>query len=646
MKWGKKTLVVLVILVLCFASFSSIFVGKINKTESIKAITNTVTYDSNLKWTGNAWGPISRNAIYKMANQMIGLSWIPVNTISNYSYGSNYYTYYANTLYTGIPYCQNNPQENWAEFYYDIKTTTGGTTYYGNDCSGFTSIAWRLPVRYTSTDFYNDAMASGGYVDKLNNMYTDLIRGDALVKSGVHILIFDYYDPNGLGIWSLEQYEPPGAGKYYNSFNALSGYTPIRRKLIDDSTPLFDFSVNPPSTCNLQSGGTVTVNVTINNISGPSDEKVTVFLNGLPSGVTPTHNATIGIPTPSNPMQATFNLTASNGVTLGSYSVNIIVTGGGETDQSKYFTLNITSPTNLPDLTVDDIWVEPDPPTAGGSNTVRFKIKNQGTGDATETFYSYLYFDDNYMGSGTTDGLAAGSDKTYYWDTTWPSDSNQHTVKVIVDATNIISESNESNNERSESFSATSSPNQAPILSSGSVSPASGTTSTTFTYSVNYSDPDGDTPSTKYVYIDGNPYIMSFSSGSASNGTYTYRKTNLSAGSHNYYFKFNDGHSHEVTTTAYSGPIVTLPSSSDSIGVFRSSTATFYFRASNGTVSALHFGRSSDTPIIGDWDGDGTDDIGVFRSSTATFYFRASNGTVSALHFGRSSDTPIIGDWQ
>jgi len=101
-------------------------------------------------------------------------------------------------------------------------------------------------------------------------------------------------------------------------------------------------------------------------------------------------------------------------------------------------------------------------------------------------------------------------------------------------------------------------PNHNPELSSGDVSPDSGDTSTTFTYTVNYYDQDGDSPSAKYVYIDGSPHTMSLYTGSASNGTYRYQTT-LSAGSHNYYFYFTDGNGGSdrlPSSGTYSGPSV------------------------------------------------------------------------------------------
>ncbi len=73
------------------------------------------------------------------------------------------------------------------------------------------------------------------------------------------------------------------------------------------------------------------------------------------------------------------------------------------------------------------------------------------------------------------------------------------------------------------------------------VIPSVGNTDTDFYWYVNYYDADGDWPDTNNVYIDGTSYIMSFFSGSESNGTYRYGPMKLSVGSHYYYFYFTDG---------------------------------------------------------------------------------------------------------
>jgi hypothetical protein len=83
--------------------------------------------------------------------------------------------------------------------------------------------------------------------------------------------------------------------------------------------------------------------------------------------------------------------------------------------------------------------------------------------------------------------------------------------------------------------------NHSPVLTSAAMSPASGTTATTFIYNVYYSDPDGQAPSTRSVFIDGIEHAMSFASGQApSNGIYTFQTT-LPAGTHTYFFSVLQG---------------------------------------------------------------------------------------------------------
>ncbi len=97
----------------------------------------------------------------------------------------------------------------------------------------------------------------------------------------------------------------------------------------------------------------------------------------------------------------------------------------------------------------------------------------------------------------------------------------------------------------------------------------------------------------------------------------------------------------------------------DDVGVHRGSNATFY-RDMNGNGiwdgpevdSAIRFGIVGDTPLTGDWNGDGKDDIGVYRESSSRFY-RDTNGNGrwdgssvdSVSTMGALGDTPITGDW-
>jgi len=97
--------------------------------------------------------------------------------------------------------------------------------------------------------------------------------------------------------------------------------------------------------------------------------------------------------------------------------------------------------------------------------------------------------------------------------------------------------------------------NNSPSLTNGSVDPTSGTTSDTFTYSVDYYDIDGDAPTTIQVFIDGSPNTMTLESGDAWDGTYTYAVSGsvLTEGSHTYYFYCEDGNGGSARLPAVTG---------------------------------------------------------------------------------------------
>jgi len=105
--------------------------------------------------------------------------------------------------------------------------------------------------------------------------------------------------------------------------------------------------------------------------------------------------------------------------------------------------------------------------------------------------------------------------------------------------------------------------NNAPILSSGAVNPATGNLSTTFTYSVNYTDADNDPPGFINVIIDGTPYAMNHRAGQDGDYTngeiyeYTITGAILGIGSHTFQFNASDGIDYATGDTGvHSGPIV------------------------------------------------------------------------------------------
>jgi len=113
-------------------------------------------------------------------------------------------------------------------------------------------------------------------------------------------------------------------------------------------------------------------------------------------------------------------------------------------------------PSIEPDLTVEDIWLEPANFAPGDTVEIYTRIANIGDADAGG-FAIKVYFDGALIVTDGAEGLGAGASTTLPspWSYTWPADTNTHTIRVVVDANNDVAESNEGNNERSESFSAT-----------------------------------------------------------------------------------------------------------------------------------------------------------------------------------------------
>ena len=100
-----------------------------------------------------------------------------------------------------------------------------------------------------------------------------------------------------------------------------------------------------------------------------------------------------------------------------------------------------------------------------------------------------------------------------------------------------------------------------------------------------------------------------------------------------------------------------ISNANDQIGVYRPAQRKFILdfdgnRAWSPGVDIIHvFGAVGDTPIIGDWDGDGDDDIGTYRPAERKFILDMDdNGSWSpgvdvVEVFGAVGDLPIIGDW-
>ena len=176
-------------------------------------------------WSGDAWGPITRAAIKANADLMIDSTWTPKNTFTNWQYGTSYQVYSKGVTYTGVPYSQSNPQDTWSEFYNYATNTSGGSVQYGNDCSGFASICWKLPSREVTSWFESQI---GTYWTSLGATGTavsaSLLVGDALNSATVgHIVLFLNYETTG--VRTMEQ-TPDNAQRKVRTYSNLAEYRP------------------------------------------------------------------------------------------------------------------------------------------------------------------------------------------------------------------------------------------------------------------------------------------------------------------------------------------------------------------------------------------------------------------------------------
>jgi phospholipase C len=97
------------------------------------------------------------------------------------------------------------------------------------------------------------------------------------------------------------------------------------------------------------------------------------------------------------------------------------------------------------------------------------------------------------------------------------------------------------------------------VLKHGSVTPATGSSTTAFEFAVVYTHHQGTAPPSSLVYVDGSPHVLTLVSGNLETGAGFSTSLSLGAGAHQYYFVFNDGQTSSATPfgPAYlSGPIV------------------------------------------------------------------------------------------
>jgi hypothetical protein len=93
----------------------------------------------------------------------------------------------------------------------------------------------------------------------------------------------------------------------------------------------------------------------------------------------------------------------------------------------------------------------------------------------------------------------------------------------------------------------------------------------------------------------------------------------------------------------------------DTVSIYRPSNQRFYIINELGSNSgglgaadfSFTFGGPGDTPLVGDFDGDGVDTAGIFRPSTGLVALSNTHSSVVdyQYYFGGSGDKVLVGDW-
>jgi subtilase family serine protease len=175
------------------------------------------------------------------------------------------------------------------------------------------------------------------------------------------------------------------------------------------------------------------------------------------------------------------------------------VTECDETNNEKTITFSATS---LSDLVVQDITWTPTNPSIGETVTFTATIKNQGNGSSSSSrAYFYLDGSTNHLTYKNLGGLSA--DATAAISFTWTAQAGPHTFKAVVDKDNTVTECDETNNEKTITFSATSlSDLVVQDITWAPTNPSIGET-VTFTTTIKNQGNGSSSSSRVYFYLDG-----------------------------------------------------------------------------------------------------------------------------------------------
>ncbi|NQT05690.1 MAG: hypothetical protein HQ577_06755 [Dehalococcoidia bacterium] len=188
----------------------------------------------------------------------------------------------------------------------------------------------------------------------------------------------------------------------------------------------------------------ITFTITIENQgSGDSGEStVDLYIDGSSAG----DNTLAQIDASAN-RQVTFTWRAEEG----SHQIRAVadpqddVPESEESNNEKTVTLTILPP----DLIIEQIAWAPPEPAIGDKVTFTVTVKNQGTAGSDYTHIAY-FIDDDRVSSGSVSPISANATDNMTF--TWTATPGEHAIKAYIDFTGIVTESDETNNEKTSTL--------------------------------------------------------------------------------------------------------------------------------------------------------------------------------------------------
>lgn len=83
----------------------------------------------------------------------------------------------------------------------------------------------------------------------------------------------------------------------------------------------------------------------------------------------------------------------------------------------------------------------------------------------------------------------------------------------------------------------------------------------------------------------------------------------------------------------------------DDVGVYRRGGTGAFLLDAGDSVRKARWGTTLSQPLVGDWDGDGVAELGVRDPATGTFARQGADGPLPPVKFGQAGDRAVSGDW-